>query len=118
VRLLETRVGFTGCVAPGAPLQGGVERLQPARGICDGETIAANALGIVGNATVVNSNGGFLTLWPSSATRPTAASSNFSPGQIFNRHFTVGLGAGDGAFKIFSQFQTNLVIDVSGFFAP
>jgi hypothetical protein len=118
VRLLETRAGFTGCFATGTPLLAGSTRTQAARGICDGVEIAPNALGIVGNATVVDSNGGYLTFWPSTAAQPTVATSNFNPGQIFNRHFTVGLGTGDGAFKIFTQFQTDLVIDVSGYFAP
>ena len=118
VRLLETRAGLTGCDAPGAPLLTGSIRTQLARGVCDGVTIATNALGIVGNATVVNSTGGFLTFWPSSASQPLVATSNFASGQVFNRHFTVGLGAGDGAFNIFTQFTTDLVIDVSGYFAP
>ena len=118
VRLLETRPQFNGCYNPGAPIQGGVVRLQPARGSCDGVPIADNALALVGNATVLNGNGGYLTFWPSTATQPTVAASNFLPGQVFNRHFTVGLGAADGAFRIFSQFTTDLVIDVSGYFAP
>jgi len=46
-----------------------------------------------------------------------AASSNLNAGQVFNRHFTVGLGA-DGAFKMYSLLTTDLVVDVSGFFAP
>jgi len=120
VRLLETRdlPGLPGCYKSNAPIQGGVERTQPARGVCDGLTIASNALGIVGNATVVNSNGGYLTFWPSDATQPLVATSNFLPGQIFNRHFTVGLSAGAGAFKIFAAQTTDLVIDVTGYFAP
>jgi hypothetical protein len=120
VRLLETRndPASPGCYKTNAPLQGGVVRTQPARGVCDGLTIASNALGIVGNATVVNANGGFLTFWPSDATRPLVATSNFSTGQIFNRHFTVGLSAGAGAFNIFALLTTDLVIDVSGYFAP
>jgi hypothetical protein len=118
VRLLETRAGFAGCYTTNAQLQGGSIRTQPARGVCDGVTIAANALGIVGNATVVNAQGGFLTFWPSSATQPTIATSNYATGQIWNRHFTVGLGAGDGAFKIFPSATTDLVVDVSGYFAP
>jgi hypothetical protein len=118
VRLLETRVGFGGCYTTNAKLLAGSTRTQPARGVCDTVTIAASALGIVGNATVVNTSGGYLTFWPSTAPQPTVATSNFLPGQVFNRHFTVGLGAGDGAFKIFTQFTTDLVIDVSGYFAP
>ena len=50
--------------------------------------------------------------------QPLVATSNFLPGQIFNRHFTVGLGNTDGAFKIFSPLTTDLVIDVAGYFAP
>ncbi len=118
VRLLETRAGFPACFVTGAPLLAGSTRTQAARGTCDGAEIAANALGIVGNATVVNSGGGYLTFWPGTAAQPTVATSNFNSGQIFNRHFTVGLGTGDGAFNIFTQFQTDLVIDVSGYFAP
>ena len=61
---------------------------------------------------------GFLTFWPShSATRPLAATSNFQSGRNFNRYYIVGLGA-DGAFKIYAAVTTNLVIDVSGYFAP
>lgn len=118
VRLLETRAGEPGCYTPGAPLAAGSTRTQQARGVCDGMTIAANAAAIVGNATVVFPSGmGFLTFWPSSASQPLVANSNYMAGQIFNRHFTVGLG-GDGAFKIFTLSTTNLVVDVSGYFAP
>jgi len=117
VRLLETRVGESGCFTPGAPANGGTDYSQQARGTCDGITIANTARAIVGNATVVNANGGFLTLWPSNANRPLAANSNFVAGQAHNRHFTVGLGT-DGAFKFYSLLTTDLVIDVSGYFAP
>ena len=118
VRLLETRTGFGGCYTTNAPLLAGSTRTQQARGLCDGMTIGATARAIVGNATVVSPQaGGYLTFWPSSASQPLVANSNFQAGQVFNRHFTVGLGA-DGAFKIFTYSTTDLVIDVSGFFAP
>jgi glucose/arabinose dehydrogenase len=117
VRLLETRAGFSGCSAPGSPINGNTELTQPAQGTCAGVNIPNTAKAVVGNATVVNSNGGFLTFWPSNAARPLAANSNFVTGQVHNRHFTVGLGP-DGAFKIYSQFTTDLVIDLSGYFAP
>ena len=117
VRLLETRADppFLGCFKPNAPITGGVERTQAARSQCG---IAAAARAIVGNATVVNATGGYLTFWPSDAQRPLVATSNFLAGQVFNRHFTVGVGAAVGDFKIFAVFTTDLVIDVSGFFAP
>jgi hypothetical protein len=115
-RLLDTRASATvGCYLPGAALLAGSTRTQAARGVC---TVPANAQGIVGNATTVNPGSGYLTFFPSSATQPFVASSNFTAGQVFNRHFTVGLGASDGAFKIFTTPTTDLVVDVSGYFAP
>jgi glucose/arabinose dehydrogenase len=117
VRLLETRAGFTGCDAPGAPLAAGSIRQQQARGACGGQTIANNALAIVGNATVINNPAGYLTFWPSGASQPLVATSNFAAGQILNRHFTVGLGAA-GMFNILAWAQTDLIVDVSGYFAP
>ena len=116
VRLMDSRTtGASGCFTPGAPLQAGVEQSQLARGTC---TIGASAQAIVGNATVVNNpSNGFLTLWPSSATRPLVASSNWVANKVFNRYFTVSLGA-DGNFKMFASTGTDLVVDVSGYFAP
>ncbi|MBS1791778.1 MAG: putative Ig domain-containing protein [Acidobacteria bacterium] len=119
VRLLETRFGATGCYQPNAALSPNQIYTQPARGACGGVTIPANALGIVGNATVVIPlANGYLTFWPSDESQVFVASSNFTAGAIFNRHFIVGLGNGDGAFKILSSAMTDLVIDVSGYFAP
>ncbi len=120
VRLLETRAGQpVGCFKPNAPLNGGQIYTQTARGVCDSLTIPAAALAVVGNATVVfPASGGFLTLWPSGALQPTVATSNYNAGDIINRHFIVGLGNADGAFKLFSSATTELVLDLSGYFAP
>ena len=52
------------------------------------------------------------------ATRPTVATSNSNGGRIVNRHFIVGLGNAEWAFEMFSLATTDLVIDVSGYFAP
>jgi hypothetical protein len=62
----------------------------------------------------VPSQPGFLTLFPSTATQPTVANSNFAAGEITNNVFTVGLGAGDGAFKIFTNAMTHIIVDVTG----
>jgi len=117
VRLLDTRAGESGCDAPGAPIAAGTERLQLARRTCGSVTIPANALAITGNITPVQSGGGFLTLFPSNATRPVVASSNYSPNQTVNNVFTVGLGT-DGAFKIYALSTTDVVVDVTGYYAP
>lgn len=95
---------------------GGTAYLQAATGTCTGIPAAAKA--VVGNATTVNvSANGFLTFWPSDATQPFVATSNYRSSTVFNRHFTVGLGT-DGAFKRFAATTTDLVIDLSGYFAP
>lgn len=117
VRLLDTRAGEPGCDTPGQPIFGGTERTQLARRTCDGVTIPSNAVAITGNITPVPSSAGFLTLFPSNATRPLVASSNFVANEIVNNVFTVGLGS-DGAFKIYASATTEVVVDVSGYYAP
>ncbi len=117
IRLLDTRAGQPGCDTPGAPITGGTDRMQLARGTCDGVTIPANALAITGNVTPISNATGFLTLYPSNAVRTLVASSNFTAGRIINNVYTVGLGQ-DGAFKIYASTTTDVVVDVSGYFAP
>ena len=116
VRLLETRAGFTGCTMPGVPINANGTLTLPARTTCAG--IPAAAAAVTGNITVVPSGPGFLTLFPSSATQPTVANSNFQTNEITNNVFTVGLGTGDGAFKIFSSATTHVIVDVTGYYAP
>ncbi|MDX2032352.1 MAG: S8 family serine peptidase, partial [Blastocatellia bacterium] len=119
IRLLDTRSGATGCDAPGAQIPGGTSRTQTVAGrTCSGLQIPANAAAITGNITTVQSGGGFLTLYPSDASRPTVANSNYSANEILNNVFTVGLGASDGAFKIYVTTNTDVVVDVTGYYAP
>ena len=119
VRLLDTRAGQAGCDAPGAKITGGTSRTQTAAGrTCDGLTIPANAAALVGNATSVQSGGGYFTLYPSDIAKPNSANSNFAANQILNSLFTVRLGANDGAFKIFASSDTDIVVDITGYYAP
>ena len=119
VRLLDTRAGASGCDAPGAMIAGGTFRTQTAAGrTCDGLTIPSNARVLIGNITTVESGGGFLTLYPSDIPKPLAANSNYAANQILNNVFTVGLGGNDGAFNIFVNSNTNVVVDVTGYYAP
>ena len=119
VRLLDTRIGQVGCDAPGAKISGGTSRTQTAAGrTCDGLTIPVNAAALVGNATSVQSGGGFFTLYPSDIPKPNSANSNFAANQILNSLFTVRLGGNDGAFKIFVSTDTDIVVDITGYYAP
>jgi hypothetical protein len=117
VRLLDTRPNFQACDAAGTPLAGGTDRTEPARTPCSG--IPANARAIVGNATVVNfiSGGGYITLYPSDASRPNASNLNFTANHIVPNSFTVGLGA-NGASKIFTSADTHFIVDITGYYAP
>lgn len=80
--------------------------------------LTSTARCLVGNVSALNAAAnGYLTFWPSNALQPTVATSNYQTGRIFNRHFTVGLGT-DAAFKRFAAGTTDVIIDISGFFAP
>lgn len=116
VRLLDTRTGFTGCTTGIGVLAAGSTRTQPARTVCS--TIPAAATAVIGNITVVPSGPGYLTLFPSDATQPVVVNSNFKMGEVTNNFFTVGLGAADGAFKIFTSAETQVIIDLTGYYAP
>jgi hypothetical protein len=121
VRLLDTRPGEPACSMPSSPITGQVPYTQLARGSCAGSLIPANAVAIVGNATVVNdlpgANGGYLTIYPNGVSRPTVSNLNFAPGQIVPNSFTVNLGS-DGTFNIYSPTTTHVLIDVTGYYAP
>ncbi|MGH9799819.1 MAG: Ig domain-containing protein, partial [Blastocatellia bacterium] len=118
VRLLDTRPGASACIAPGTQIPGATSLTVPARGTCDGLNIPANAAAVTGNVTTVLSGGGYLTIYPSDVAQPLAANSNFAANQVLNNVFTVGLGAADGAFKIFVTSNTDVVVDITGYYAP
>lgn len=118
VRLLDTRNGTSpnACSQPNAAITGGSTRTQSARNFCG---IPSNAVAITGNVTTPLPTGsGFLTFFPSDAMQPTVANTNFTLNSVINNVYTVGLGAGDGAFNIFAATTTNVVVDVTGYYAP
>ncbi len=116
VRIVDTRPGQAACSQPGNPIAGGTSLTQAAAGFCG---IPSVARAILGNVTVVTpAANGFLTIFPSNATQPTAANTNFITDDVLNNVFTVGLGPADGAFKIFASATVHIVVDVTGYFAP
>ena len=117
VRLLDTRNGASpnACSQPNAPIAGGSTRLQSARNFCG---IPSNAMAITGNVTTPLPTGnGFLTFFPSDAMQPNVANTNFTLNSVINNVYTIGLGAGDGAFNIFAATTTDVVVDVTGYYA-
>ncbi len=78
---------------------------------------ATGVSSVVLNVTVTEpSAGGWLTVFPSGATRPLASSINFSPGQTIANAVVVKVGT-DGAIDIYNfQGSTHVVLDVQGWF--
>lgn len=74
----------------------------------------ANTVGVVANVTTVNaSNGGYLTLWPQSASRPNTSNLNLQIGRPLPNLVTTALT--NGALSMYNAVGTvDVVIDVQG----
>jgi hypothetical protein len=117
VRLVDTRGGQSACSTPNAPIRGGTALQTVATGNCTG--IPGTAAAIIGNGTVVADAGGgpgFVTFYPSDKALPLASNLNYVPGDVVPNQFTVAL-ASDGSFKGYASTTTDLVVDVSGYYA-
>ena len=60
---------------------------------------------------------GFMTAWPDGQAQPLVASLNDSTGTVLANAVIVPAGAG-GAVNVFTTDNTDLVIDINGYFAP
>ncbi|MEO7571638.1 MAG: S8 family serine peptidase [Acidimicrobiales bacterium] len=118
VRVAETRSSAPGgCVGPRCGALGtGQSFTFDARALA---AVPDDATAVVLNVTAVaTTQTGFLTLYPTGSTRPTASSLNFSPGQTLANHVTATLGS-DGRFNLYNHFgTTHVVIDLVGYYAP
>lgn len=121
IRLFDTRApipGFPACANFGSPLSAGGTIAHLARITCDGITIPETAQAIVGNATVINPSGnGYVTIWPNPQSRPPVSTLNYLAGQVVANAFTTALGT-DGRIMINSVADTDLALDITGYFAP
>jgi hypothetical protein len=80
--------------------------------------IPSDASAVVLNVIAVSPAAiGYLTFYPYNTTRPFASSLNYKPGDIVANEVVVKqtLGA-DYDFSVFSDFQTHVVADVTGYF--
>jgi hypothetical protein len=121
MRLLDTRPGQPACTTPGVPLAANTALTQAARVTCGGNTVPAAAQAVVGNVAVVNtlsgSTAGNLSMYPNGVTRPLTANVNYVAGQVISNGFNVALGS-DGAFNLYAVTSLDVVVDLSGYFAP
>lgn len=94
----------------------GASRAFPVRsGSCG---IPATAQAYVTNMTVVpNGSLGFLTTWPTGNPQPLASTLNALTGALTSNLAIVPAGTG-GAISVFVTDRTDLIVDVTGYFAP
>ena len=111
-RLVDTRDGLG---APAAPIGTGEVLAVEVSG--HGGVPADGVSAIVLNATVTETTGaGFVTIWPSGQARPTVSNINATAaGQTVANLVVVRLGTG-GSVSVFAQRQTEVVLDVAGYF--
>lgn len=81
--------------------------------------VPAGASAVVLNLTIDRSSDrGFVTVYPTGVTRPTASSINVDgAGQTIANLVTVRVGTG-GKVDIYSQMQSDLIADVQGYYMP
>jgi hypothetical protein len=114
-RLLDTRsgVGLSGKLSANTPATFSVA----GRG-----GVPQDAAAVTGNVTVVNETAGWAVfLGPVPIASPTTSTINFLKGQIVGNGLTVALGAGgtlSATYMSTAGNKTDLVFDVSGYFAP
>jgi uncharacterized repeat protein (TIGR03803 family) len=115
-RVADTRYPNSGGL--GSPyLAGGQERPFPILNAtaCD---IPSSAAAYSLNFTVVPHGPlGVLTVWPTGGSRPNVSTLNDVPGTIVANAAIVAAGAG-GEVSVYPTNDTDLVIDINGYFAP
>ena len=112
-RLLDTRVGVGATQAPVGAHGTASLQVTGRAGVP-----AAGVAAVVVNVTVTApSASGFLTVYPSGTTEPTASNLNFSAGQTIPNLVTVKVGA-DGKIKLTnnSAGSAHLIADVAGYY--
>jgi hypothetical protein len=111
-RIMDTREGLGGIkLAPGE-----VRNLKVTG---QGDIPDTGAVGAVSlNVTVTEpTTGGYLTVWPTGLTPPLASNVNFAAGQTVANAVPVGVGA-NGQVSIFnSSGDTDVIVDVTGWYA-
>ena len=80
-------------------------------------TLPSTAQGYVFNATVIPQDGfHYLTLWPDGEPQPGVSTLNAADGRITSNMAIVPTT--NGKVDAFAQGSTNLILDISGYFAP
>ncbi|MEP7192142.1 MAG: CHAP domain-containing protein [Actinomycetota bacterium] len=110
-RVLDTR---TGVGAPKGLVGGGkaVDLVVAGRGGVPSSGVAAVVLNVTATATT---GAGFVTVFPTGTTRPTASSLNFAKAQTIANQVIAKVGAG-GKVSLYTSAGAQLVADVAGYY--
>jgi alpha-tubulin suppressor-like RCC1 family protein len=107
-RVLDTRY------PTGEPPFSGTEGVSVAGSLC---ALPGNAQAYVFGATVVPAGSlGYLTLWPEGLSQPLVSTLNALDGTVTSNMALVPTS--DGAIDAFAANPTQLILDISGYFAP
>ncbi len=103
----------------GPALSGGTGRSFPVQsGFCG---IPTTAVAYSLNVTAVPISGApvsYVTVWPSTQAQPGTSTLNAPTGTTVENATIIPTGGGSGAISAFSPDDTNLLIDINGYFAP
>jgi hypothetical protein len=122
-RAVDTRPGTGAPLGQGVPLLGGARTDYPLAGIC---SLPGNAQAYALNFTAVPINGvpiSFVTTWPTGISQPGVSTLNVGLGTssataaVTANAAIVGAGT-NGSISVYSTADTNLIIDVAGYYAP
>ena len=112
-RLADTRGASGTFGAPSLVAQG--TRTFPVAGSCG---VPANAQAYVLNATVVPPGPlGYLSVWPAGQNQPGSSTLNAPTGAVASNMAIVPAGV-NGAVSVYATNTTELILDISGYFAP
>ncbi len=80
--------------------------------------VPSNATAVTVNVTAVNATGdGYLSVYPSGETRPTASNVNFGAGGVATNLVQTAVGA-NGQITVYASAQTDIVVDLEGYVSP
>ncbi len=112
-RLVDTRSGTSSLGGPSLPA--GKERSFPVLSSSCGLPARANAYSL--NYTAIPKRGlGWMSTWPSGQTQPVASTLNAPTGAV-TANAAITVAGNNGAISVFASDDTDLVIDVNGYFA-
>jgi len=104
----------------GPALSGGTARDFPVQtaGFC---AIPSTAVAYSLNVTAVPISGGpvnYVTVWPSTQAQPGTSTLNAPTGTTVENAAVIPTGGGAGDISVYASDDTNILIDINGYFAP